>query len=106
MALARSARDARNGSEKAGETTKPPVTPAADRWLCHPLRVSTPRKRNEVFNLDFPGAFTAIVLVIFAAAVWPWIFLHGTARLVVGILWTALEGLIVLGWLASRRDVR
>lgn len=70
-------------------------------------------RRNPVFNLDFPGALTAVIVlgamaVVFAGA-WPWFVLHGTARLAVGIGWSVFLGLIGVLVLAivivSRRDV-
>lgn len=64
--------------------------------------------------LDFPGAFTAAVvfsgMAVFGFVAWPWLALHGTARIVVGTGWSVLLGavavLVVAIAVVSRRDVR
>jgi hypothetical protein len=72
--------------------------------LASSMPMSTAQERfNRIDRAwEWPGAFTATWILVIAALAWPWFFLHGTARIVVGILWTSLEILIGSVWLANR----
>jgi hypothetical protein len=57
--------------------------------------------RNQFFH-DFPGVFAAKIILAGWAVFWPWISLHGAARVATGIPWTG-AALLVAGLIARER---
>jgi hypothetical protein len=59
------------------------------------------RTRNLWFH-DFPGVFAAKILLACWAVFWPWVTLHGVARVATGIPWTG-TALLMAGLIAQAR---
>lgn len=73
------------------------------------------QQRRPVFNSDFPGVPSFLMLLALIPFIWPWIFLHGTARLVWGLIWTIsvvvpFLAVVIVNWWqkesASRHEKR
>lgn len=63
-------------------------------------------RRNGPSGWEFPGIPTFLILLGALAVAWPWLLLHGTARIVAGIIWAAALALTAVLAVVAHRDVR
>lgn len=63
-----------------------------------------PRRQPAVW--EFPGVFAIWGALGLFAVTWPWLVLHGSAEVIVGLLWTALAALTAAAVTLGRRQAR